>query len=434
MHISDFPIPSDVLLLCDILVKSGFEAYLVGGCVRDRIMGVIPADYDITTSCLPQDIARIFSSRGFQVIPTGIRYGTMSVVVQGTAYEITTYRSEQGYSDGRHPDNVFFLGDLHADLLRRDFTINAMAFDPLKSALIDLFGGRTDITAGVVRAVGDPQQRFNEDFLRMLRAVRYASRFSYLIEPCTLSAIKDCHSGIFQVSQERIFNELLKMASQPGSRFADALILLKDTGLWADILPELDRMPLLFWERTLSALRLNTETDPVLNFAILFHNTFCEKSSAIRDQNDVAVLSRIAGRMKMSNHFKDVLIFTSLHHELCLPESPISNHQLVDLMRQPFWSLLYRTSSFYYSVECPAGSPSWQELENRIKVLHRFYFEEGNLDAVRRLINGERVMRVKESVPGPDIGRYIDATIKWILDNGIDINETSVIDCFIQKL
>jgi tRNA nucleotidyltransferase (CCA-adding enzyme) len=434
MNTSDFHIPQSVLSLCDTLNHSGFEAFLVGGCVRDQIMGITPADFDITTNCLPHETARIFSSKGLLVVPTGIRYGTVSVMVENVAYEITTYRSEQGYSDGRHPDNISFLGNLHADLERRDFTINAMAFDPLTARLVDTFGGLDDIEHKVLRAVGNPLQRFSEDYLRMLRAVRYASRFSYAIDPETLSAIKQSHSGILQISQERILNELLKMASQPGSKFADALILLKETGLLTDILPELDCLESYLWDATLSSLRLNTDHDPTLNLVILFHNVSGHSLSTNKPQSDIAVISRIARRMKMSNQLRDALCFTSIHHEFYAPTHQLSNHQFVHLMQHPCWELLYRTIFLYYSVYSNFDLSRWQPIETKIRTLYRYYFEEGNLEIIRKLINGDRVMTIKKCLPGPEIGIYIDATINWILDNSVDINETSDIDLFIGKL
>lgn len=434
MDTSDFHIPQNVLLLCNTLNISGFEAFLVGGCVRDQIMGLTPADFDITTNCLPQETARIFSSKGFLVVPTGIRFGTVSVMIENIAYEITTYRSEQGYADGRHPDNILFLGNLHADLERRDFTINAMAYDPLTARLVDTFGGLADIEHKVLRAVGNPQQRFSEDYLRMLRAVRYASRFSYSIDPETLSAIKYSYANILHISQERILHELLKMASQPGSKFADALILLKETGLWSAILPELDSLERYLWDATLAALRLNAANDPLLNLAILFHNVSAHNSSSNKPQDDISMISRIAHRMKMSNQLKDALCFTSIHHEFYAPAFQLTNHQLVGLMQHPFWKLLYQTVLLYYSVYCDSDLIRWQTIDTKISTLYRYYFEQGNLDIIRRLVNGDRIMTLKKCLPGPEVGLYIDTTINWILDNSVDINETSDIDLFIGKL
>lgn len=198
-------IPEDVENIIKELENAGYEAYIVGGCVRDSIMGINPKDWDITTSALPQDIKRVFK----RTIDTGIKHGTVSVLVNKSTYEITTYRIDGEYGDGRHPNSVEFSTSLEEDLKRRDFTINAMAYSH-KDGLIDLFGGIRDIKAKRINCVGKAMERFGEDALRMLRAIRFAAVLGFSIEENTFAAIGTLADKLRLVSKERVFIELDK--------------------------------------------------------------------------------------------------------------------------------------------------------------------------------------------------------------------------------
>lgn len=187
------------------LNASGFQAYAVGGCVRDALMGMAPYDWDVCTSARPDEIAACFAAE--RVIPTGIKHGTVTVVLDGAPTEVTTFRREGVYSDGRRPDSVQFISCLREDLSRRDFTINAMAYAP-DMGLVDVFGGRDDIALRLIRCVGDPKARFREDALRILRALRFASRLGFEIEPGTERAMHECRLGLERIAPERIFAEL----------------------------------------------------------------------------------------------------------------------------------------------------------------------------------------------------------------------------------
>ena len=202
MHID---IPKDVEDIIEELENAGYEAYIVGGCVRDSIMGINPKDWDITTSALPQDIKRVFK----RTIDTGIKHGTVSVLINKSTYEITTYRIDGEYGDGRHPNSVEFSTSLEEDLKRRDFTINAMAYSH-KDGLIDLFGGIRDIKAKRINCVGKAMERFDEDALRMLRAIRFAAVLGFSIEENTFAAICTLADKLRLVSKERVFIELDK--------------------------------------------------------------------------------------------------------------------------------------------------------------------------------------------------------------------------------
>lgn len=201
-------IPSQAEYILKKLAAAGFEGYLVGGCVRDFLLGKEPSDFDITTSALPLETAAVFDSD--RVIPTGIKHGTVTVLHGGYSFEITTYRTETTYSDGRHPDSVNFSRRLSDDLCRRDFTVNAMAMG-LDGKIVDLYGGREDLEKGIIRAVGEPNLRFTEDALRILRAFRFASKLAFDIEEKTLCAAAELSGRLSLVSRERIFAELEKL-------------------------------------------------------------------------------------------------------------------------------------------------------------------------------------------------------------------------------
>lgn len=201
-------IPSQIEYMLRKLTSCGYEAYLVGGCVRDFLLHKQPSDYDITTSALPEETMEIFADD--RVIPTGLRHGTVTVLYDGVSAEITTYRTETTYSDGRHPDKVEFSRKLSDDLCRRDFTVNAMAMG-LDGVLVDLYGGERDLADKKICAVGDPNERFFEDALRILRAFRFASKLGFEIEENTLSAAVLLAERLSLVSRERIFDELYKL-------------------------------------------------------------------------------------------------------------------------------------------------------------------------------------------------------------------------------
>ena len=219
--------------IVETLENSGFSAYVVGGAVRDLLMGKIPHDYDITTSATPDEVKKTFT----KTVDTGLSHGTVTVVENGFAYEVTTFRKEEGYSDSRHPDSVNFDCTLDEDLSRRDFTVNAMCYSE-KSGLIDLFGGIDDIKNKTIKTVGNPERRFMEDALRMLRAVRFSAVLGFKIEENTLSAIKKCAPLIKKVSGERIFGELNKILLSDNPEY---IKILRDTGLLKYLLPELDQ-------------------------------------------------------------------------------------------------------------------------------------------------------------------------------------------------
>lgn len=216
--------------LLDTLHRAGYAAYVVGGCVRDSLLGLTPHDWDLCTSALPQQGMKLFGEE--KCIPTGLQHGTVTVKQGGGLYEITTFRTEGAYTDGRHPDEVHFVPDVREDLARRDFTINAMAYNA-KEGLVDPFGGQADLQSGILRAVGVPHQRFTEDALRILRLYRFAARFGFSIDPPTAQAAQELCAHLDCVSVERIEEELAKLLSAP----APAAYL--DEKILGVVLPEL---------------------------------------------------------------------------------------------------------------------------------------------------------------------------------------------------
>lgn len=256
------------------LQSAGYEAYIVGGSVRDALRGVTPHDYDMTTSATPEEVEAVFD--GCRVVETGIRHGTVTVLLQGDPVEITTYRVDGDYRDHRHPDSVTFTRSLHEDLARRDFTMNAIAYAP-GIGYVDPFGGRADIDAGIIRAVGDPARRFEEDALRILRALRFASALGFTVEADTATAAEEKRDLLTRVSGERVREELMKLLTGK----AAAGVLRRYAGILAVCLPEIartfgypQRTPYhLFdvWEHTVRVVAALPE-DPVLRLAGLYHD------------------------------------------------------------------------------------------------------------------------------------------------------------------
>ena len=251
-------------LLLDALHGAGHAAYAVGGCVRDSLLGLAPHDWDLCTSARPEQVMALFGEE--KCIPTGLQHGTVTVKQGGRLYETTTFRTEGAYSDGRHPDAVCFVPDVREDLARRDFTINAMAYSA-EEGLIDPFVGRDDLAAHLVRAVGEPERRFEEDALRILRLYRFAARFGFAIDPATGAAARALGPHLDCVSAERIQEELLKLlaAPRPGSYLEPAVL--------AVILPELEpeKQPERFAElcRTIDRIESTAENVPVRLAALL---------------------------------------------------------------------------------------------------------------------------------------------------------------------
>lgn len=267
-------IPKNVKYIIDTYYNNNYEAFMVGGCVRDSLLGLNPKDFDITTSALPHITENLFS----KTIPTGIKHGTVTVVIDKENFEITTYRTEGNYLDNRRPEKVEFVRNIKEDLSRRDFTINAFAYND-KEGLIDYFNGMDDLKNKIIRAVGDPNKRFNEDALRMLRAIRFSAQLGFAIEDKTYDAIKDNVHLIKNISSERIRDELCKILISDNP--SQGIEILKETNMLSIILPEINNLveytPLCnnhnrnVFTHTLKVLD-NTYANLNLRLSALFHD------------------------------------------------------------------------------------------------------------------------------------------------------------------
>ena len=255
------------------LRREGHEAYFVGGCVRDMVMGIEPADYDIATSARPEEIMKIFP----RTEGIGAQFGVVLVIVSGHPFEVATFRSDEAYIDGRRPTSVSFT-DAKTDVLRRDFTINGMLYDPIEGKLIDYVSGQADIRAKIVRAIGDPRERFEEDKLRILRAVRFGARLGYTIERSTWEAVRSMAPQIHQVSSERIREELVRILTE--GRAAQGMQTLYDSGLLAEIIPEVKWSEHL--ERSLKMVKGGASPDFAM--AVLVHELAPPVAAAVAER------------------------------------------------------------------------------------------------------------------------------------------------------
>lgn len=319
--------PKNVDTAINLLQSAGFEAYAVGGCVRDSLLGKTPNDWDITTSAKPEDMKSVFIN--FHCIDTGIKHGTVTVVIDGEPLEITTFRLDGEYEDNRHPKSVTFTSNLGADLGRRDFTVNAMAYSKM-TGTIDLFGGQNDLKNKIIRCVGDPDRRFNEDALRILRALRFASALDFEIEEKTAQSLLKNRALLGNISEERIAKELLKLVCGKGAK----RILTDFAPVLFEILPELQPMYKNshdnphhcydIYEHTLIAVE-SIDPEPTLRFAMLLHD--CGKPAVKKfDENGVAhfyghqrisaeISAQILARLKVSNKFRDEILFLVSNHD-----------------------------------------------------------------------------------------------------------------------
>lgn len=310
------------------LKSRGFSAYFVGGCVRDLLMQRAPKDYDVATSATPAEVLGLFPGAN----QVGAHFGVVLIADGEHHVEVATFRSDHSYSDGRHPGHVVFEQDPAADARRRDFTINALMLDPDSGQILDFTGGRSDLDRGVVRAIGEPSQRFAEDHLRMLRAVRFAARFRFEIDPATMAAIQAEHASILRVSPERNRDELIKILIEGGAR--RGFELLDESGLLLDLLPEIAALkgveqPPEFhpegdvWTHTLMMIEQMSEPTPVLAMGVLLHDvgkpgTFRRAPDRIRFDGHVelgvAIAARILKRFRFSNEDSEQILALVANH------------------------------------------------------------------------------------------------------------------------
>ena len=326
-------LPEKVNMIIHTLQAHGYEAYAVGGCVRDSILGRVPDDWDITTSATPLETKSLFS----KTFDTGIEHGTITVLIDKDAFEVTTYRVDGKYEDSRHPSEVTFTRSLSEDLLRRDFTINAMAYND-KEGLVDIFGGMQDLESKIIRCVGNANARFSEDALRILRAVRFAAQLGFEIEPETKEAITALAPTLANISAERIQVELIKMLISPNPTLMRSAYEL---GITKVILPEFDEMMVTtqetphhkysVGEHTLKAIE-GIRADKVLRLTMLFHDiakpmmkTVDEKGVAHFKMHDIKgaeLTKQILRRLKFDNDTMNKVVRLVQYHDYRMPAEP----------------------------------------------------------------------------------------------------------------
>ncbi|MEE0944202.1 MAG: CCA tRNA nucleotidyltransferase [Clostridia bacterium] len=404
------------------LQLSGFEAYIVGGAVRDLVMGKTPHDYDITTSAKPAEIKSVFK----KTIDTGIAHGTVTVVENGVGYEVTTYRTENGYADSRHPDSIDFITDIKEDLMRRDFTINAMCYNDT-NGILDYNGGQEDIEARLIRTVGNPERRFTEDALRMLRAVRFSAVLGFEIEEETAAAIKKCAALIRKVSSERILGELNKILLSDNPIYIGKL---RDLGLMHHILPELDicfdtpqknKYHIYNVGNHILHATAETKRDLILRWAALLHDIgkpicMSTDSNGIihfygHHKESASLAANVLRRLKMDNDSqKDIIALIENHDVRIEPTPPAVKRMLAKVGDKLFLKLL----SLQISDNRAKNEKYLTDKLNRIEAVRKVYenvLAEGQPYMLSDLVvNGRDLIKL-----GFKAGREIGDTLKILL-------------------
>lgn len=437
-------LPKDVKYIIEKLEASGHQAYAVGGCVRDCIMGRIPADWDITTSAKPLEIKKIFS----HTIDTGLQHGTVTVMRNHVGYEVTTYRVDGDYSDGRHPDSVSFTSDLTEDLARRDFTINAMAYND-RDGLVDVFSGNEDLNKGVIRAVGDPKLRFTEDALRMLRALRFSAQLNFDIEPQTYEAIAELAPSINQVSAERICVELTKLIT---SDHPERIELLYKTGLSKYILPEFDAMMecsqntphhcYTVGVHTIEAMKI---IQPVrhLRFAMLLHDV-AKPVCKTTDEDGVdhfhghpAVSAEMAvsimRRLKMDNDTIDKVRKLVEYHD-CRPALGIKyiRRLMAKTGMTVYPDLFYVKNADILAQSQYRRDEKLEDLEE-FQRLYQEILEKSQCVSLADLAVKGRDLIDAGIAPGPLLGRILNRLLEEVVENP-DLNKTDTLTDMALKI
>jgi len=427
--------------ICDTLQQRGHQAFLVGGCVRDLLLGREPADFDVTTDATPERVSQLFPDS----IAVGARFGVILVPLDGAKVEVATFRRDVGYSDGRHPDEVVYATKPEDDVSRRDFTINGLLMRHDSGEVLDFVGGQADLRAALVRAIGEPGRRFAEDKLRMLRAVRFAARFGYRIEPDTFAAIQTRASEIHAVSAERVHEELTKLLTEGAAR--RGFELLDESGLLAELLPEVSAMKGVpqppeyhpegdVWMHTRMMLEaLPAGASPTLAWGVLLHDvgkpsTFrpaSETGDRIRFDSHVEVGVRVAGeitrRLKFSNDETDQV------------QALVANHMKfkdVAQMRKSTLKRFVRLRGFdehleLHRLDCQASHGRLDAYE-----AVRTFLAETPPEEVRpaRLLTGDDLNEMGYP-PGPAFQRILGALEEGQLEGSLQTREQAI--AFVRK-
>ena len=425
------------------LNSAGYNALFAGGCVRDEIMGIEPDDYDIATDAHPDEVMAFFE----KTVPVGAQFGVVLVVIDDIPFQVATFRSDGRYIDGRHPENVSLSASAEEDALRRDFTINGLMFDPIAGKLYDYVNGEKDIQDRIIRCIGEPRERFTEDKLRLMRAVRFAARFGYQIEAKTLDAIKELAPTILEVSYERIQMELVKIFT--GKNAGTGLQLLRDTGLLAQVLPEVSAMAGVPQPRdfhpegdvfTHTKLALDNLTKPsedeiafsisppkpALAFAALLHDVGKPLTFKITDRirfyghNKIGaeIANSICTRLRFSNDEREKIVACVENHMTFMNAHRMKESTLKRLVRRE----TFLDELALHKADCLA---SHGKLDNWEFCIRRF--EEYSVEEIKPtpLINGHDLINLGYN-PGPIFKEILDAVEEAQLDNQINTKEEAL--------
>lgn len=420
-----FQIPNNVLYIIDKLHENKFKAFIVGGSVRDLIIGKKIYDWDISTDASPAQVTSIFE----KVIPTGIDFGTVTVIHNNENFEITTFRCEERYTDGRHPDKISFAKNIKDDLSRRDFTVNAIAYDPVTDEIVDPFNGQDDIKAKLIRSVGDPIARFNEDGLRPMRACRFAASLNFKIEKNTLDAIKKTLDIFRKVSPERIHDEIIKMlcADKPSI----GIEYLRESRLLNIIMPELEEgigveQPKQFhvWDvyyHNIYSCDFGPKEKPVLRLALLFHDISkpeCKVDETFYNHENIGALkaSLIMKRLKFSNFEIDYvanLISNHMFNYSCEWSDSAVRRFIKRVGIDNIEDLFAFRKADMLAMDKDAESSYLNELGDRIK---KIIDDENALDVSDLKINGLDLMKEFNIKEGPLVGKILNYLLEKVLD------------------
>lgn len=428
-------LPEKVKKIIDTLEKAGYEAYAVGGCVRDSVLGRTPDDWDITTSAKPEECKSLFP----RTVDTGIKHGTVTVLLGGEGFEVTTYRIDGVYEDGRHPREVTFTANLKEDLRRRDFTINAMAYNE-RGGLIDIYGGMRDIEDQVIRCVGNAKERFEEDALRMLRAVRFSAQLGYRIDEDTGAAIKAMAVHLQKISAERIQVELVKLVTSP---HPDYLRKAYELGITAQILPEFDlcmETPQRHkhhcydvGEHVLHSM-LGVKPDKVLRLGMLFHDigkpqtltvdadgTTHNKKHPLEGEK---ITRRVMRRLKFDNDTTDKVTKLVLYHDYDIAPTEAGVRRAVNRIGEDIFPMIFEVR------RADIGAQSNYMREEKLKKVA--YIEKIYQEILKRrdavtlkdlAISGSDLI-AEGMPPGKQIGETLAALLDKVLDDpGLNTRE-----------
>ena len=423
-----FNLPTGVLYIVKALKAGGAKAYVVGGGIRDLLMGKPVYDWDITTDASPEEVEKIFSKD--KVIPTGIKYGTVTIILDTGEFEVTTFRQDELYSDGRRPDKVTYTKSIEEDLKRRDFTVNAIAYDPVEDKLIDISKGQEDIKKKLIRAVGDPAKRFREDGLRCLRACRFAAKLGFEIEKKTLSAIPKTLDIFKKVSPERIHDELMKMMT--AEKPSIGIEYMRKSGLLKIVIPELEEglgveQPKPFhiedvYYHNLSACDCAPAELPVVRLAALFHDIAkpgCKKEDTFYNHDQVGeqTAETIMKRLKFSNEdikaSKNLIKNHMFNYTNEWGDSAVRrfiNRVGVDNLEDLF---LLRNADLK-AMKRESHNEHVGELKVRIK---KILTENDALSVAQLKVDGKDVMEALNIPPGPKVGEILNVLLEKVLDD-----------------